>query len=68
VPAGSGCRPGSNCFSSVQETSNVCGTVSIQPSEGATATWSPGRTLPASISVIASWVFDPSACEMWLVI
>ena len=68
VPAGGGCRPGLNCFSSVQETSNACGTISIQPSEGATATWSPGRTLSASISVIASWVFDPSACEMWLVI
>src|SRR5690242_2882377 len=68
VPAGSGCRPGVNCFNSVQETSNACGTVSIQPSEGAKATWSPGRTLPASISVIASWVFDPWACEMWLVI
>ena len=68
MPAGSGCRRGLNCFSSVQETSNACGTVSIQPSEGVTAIWSPGRTWPASISVIASWVFDPSACEMWLVI
>src|SRR5262249_33835665 len=52
----------------VQETSNACGTVSIQPSEGATAIWSPGRTWPAFISVIASWASDPSACEMWLVI
>src|SRR5690348_3780048 len=49
VPGGGDCKRGSNGSSSVQETSNTCGTHSVQASEEVKATRSPGRSLPASV-------------------
>src|SRR6516165_5360795 len=58
VPAGSGCEPGVNGSSSVQVTSNACGTHRYQASEEAMATRSPGRSWPASISALAACAFE----------
>src|SRR6516225_3056670 len=68
VPAGTGCEPGVNGSSSVQLTSNVCGTQKYQASDEVTAILSPGRSLAASIIVIDGCAFGFPARETWLVI
>src|SRR5205814_1369471 len=71
VPGGSDWWPGLRRSISVQETSNTWGTHSIhrgQASEEVTATWSPGRSLPASINAIAACEGGSSVCETWPVI